>query len=71
MEERTIDLQRQLMLAQSELKAVKEDAQIQDLDKARLQTQLAGVVCRGLFMDCRHVSFLFRLASISLLACPL
>ena len=43
MEERTADLQRQLMLMQSELKAVKEDAQIQDLDKACLHTQLTGV----------------------------
>jgi len=42
LEERTGDLQRQLLLAQSELKSVREDAQIQELDKAHLQTQLAG-----------------------------
>lgn len=42
LEERTGDLHRQLLLAQSELKAAKEDAHIQELDKALLQTQLAG-----------------------------
>jgi len=43
LEERTGDLHRQLLLAQSELKAAKEDAHIQELDKAHLQTQLAGI----------------------------
>lgn len=42
LEERTGDLHRQLLLAQSELKAAQEDAHIQELDKAHLQTQLAG-----------------------------
>ena len=42
MEERTVDLHRQLLLAQSELKAGKEEAQIQELKHAHLQTQLAG-----------------------------
>ena len=46
MEERTAHLQRQLLLAQSELKTVKEDAHIQELDKAHLQTQLSGDLCR-------------------------
>ncbi|DBA92530.1 TPA: hypothetical protein ACH3X1_002761 [Trebouxia sp. C0004] len=41
LEERTGDLHRQLLLAQSELKAANEDAHIQELDKAHLQTQLA------------------------------
>ena len=49
MEERTGDLQRQLLLAQSELKAFKEDAQIQELDKAHLHTQLAGELECGLW----------------------
>jgi len=43
LEERTGDLHRQLLLAQSELKAAQEDSHIQDLDKAHLQTQLAGI----------------------------
>ena len=42
LEERTGELHRQLLLAQSELKAAQEDAHIQELDKAHLQTQLAG-----------------------------
>ncbi|DBB14510.1 TPA: hypothetical protein ACH3X3_004792 [Trebouxia sp. C0006] len=41
LEERTGELHRQLLLAQSELKAAQEDAHIQELDKAHLQTQLA------------------------------
>lgn len=42
LEERTGDLQRQLLLAQSELKAAREDAHIHELDKSQLQVQLAG-----------------------------
>lgn len=42
MEERTGDLHQQLLLAQSELKAGKEEAQIQELKNAHLHTQLAG-----------------------------
>lgn len=42
LEERSGDLHRQLLLARSELKAAKEDLHIQELDKAHLQTQLAG-----------------------------
>lgn len=42
LEERTGDLQRQLMLAQSDLKAAREDAHIHELDKAQLQAQLTG-----------------------------
>ena len=42
LEERTGDLQRQLMLAQSELKAAREDAHIHELNKSQLQAQLAG-----------------------------
>ena len=45
MEERTGDLHRQLLLAQSELKAGKEEAQIQEMKHAHLQTQLAGHPC--------------------------
>ena len=42
LEECTGDLQRQLLLAQSELKAAREDAHIHDLDKSQMQAQLAG-----------------------------
>ena len=42
LEGRTEDLQRQLLLAQSELKAAREDAHINELDKSQLQAQLAG-----------------------------
>ena len=42
LEARTGDLQRQLMLAQSELKAAREDAHIHELNKSQLQAQLAG-----------------------------
>ena len=42
LEERSGDLQRQLLLAQSELKAAREDAHIHELDKSQLQAQLAG-----------------------------
>ena len=37
-----MDLQRQLLLAQSELRSVKEDAHVQELEKDHLRTQLAG-----------------------------
>lgn len=42
LEERTGDLQRQLLLTQSELKAAREDAHIHELNKSQLQAQLAG-----------------------------
>ena len=42
LEKQTGDLQRQLLVAQSELKAAREDAQIQDLDKSHLKAQLTG-----------------------------
>lgn len=42
LEARTGDLQRQLLIAQSDLKAVKEDAQLQDVAKAQLEAQVAG-----------------------------
>lgn len=42
LEEQTGELQRQLMLTQSELKAAREDAHIHELSKSQLQAQLAG-----------------------------
>lgn len=42
LEGRTGDLQRQLLIAQSELKAAREDAHIHELDKSQLQAQLTG-----------------------------
>ena len=42
LETRTGDLQRQLLIAQFDLKAVREDAHLQDVAKAQLEAQLAG-----------------------------
>lgn len=42
LEERAGETQRQLLLAQSELKAAREDAHIHELNKSQLQAQLAG-----------------------------
>ncbi len=58
LEDRTGDLHRQLLLAQSELKAAKEDAHIQELDKAHLQTQLAGHAHLDHLADCWRSSHL-------------
>ena len=41
-EERAGDLQRQLLMAQCELKAAREDAHIHELDKSQLKAQLSG-----------------------------
>lgn len=56
LEERTGDLQRQLLLAQSELKAAREDAHIHELDKSQLQAQLAGKFDQLLQTRCCTVS---------------
>ena len=56
LEERTGDLQRQLLLAQSELKAAREDAHIHELDKSQLQAQVAGKVDQLLQTRCCTVS---------------
>lgn len=42
LEERAGDLQRQLLMAQSELKAAQEDAHIHELDTSQLKAQLSG-----------------------------
>lgn len=43
LESRSGDMQRQLLMAQSDLKAAKEGAHMQEMAKAQLEAQLAGV----------------------------
>ena len=44
LEERTGDLQRQLLVAQAEVKHLQEELQVADADKGRMQAQLKGTL---------------------------
>lgn len=47
LESKTGDMQRQLLMAQSDLTAAKEESHVQEMARAQLEAQLAGLSCTG------------------------